>query len=212
MSDPRPSVADHQAPRRATAHAQAADRFTLGMIQKSRNEEMPHSSPQALFPETCCTNGTLLFISPCIGSRDCFASGGAMRPGQKNSPADSTESRWASWRRGVAHWVRKDAKAERPGPSWLAPSKRHFFGRDFIPLSAFGRPRPGATAPPPRRTGASLSSSAVAIVVPNKSKGNRHSPAKRITSFAGCTGSVHSAGQPHVAVPGAGGDALCVQV
>ena len=108
----------------------------------------------------------------------------------------------------VARWIRKDAKAERPGPSWLAPSKRHFFGRDFIPLSAFGRPRPGATAPPPRRTGASLSSSAVAIVVPNKSKGNRHSPAKRITSFAGCTGSVHSAGQPHVAVPGAGGDAL----
>ena len=108
----------------------------------------------------------------------------------------------------MARWIRKDAKAERPGPSWLAPSKRHFFGRDFIPLSAFGRPRPGATAPPPRRTGASLSSSAVAIVVPNKSKGNRHSPAKRITSFAGCTGSVHSAGQPHVAVPGAGGDAL----
>ena len=33
--------------------------------------------------------------------------------------------------------------------------------------------------------------------------GNRHSPAKRITSCAGCTGSVHSAGQPHVAAPGA---------
>jgi site-specific recombinase XerC len=38
--------------------------------------------------------------------------------------------------------------------------------------------------------------------------GNRHSPAKRITSFAGCTASVHSAGQPHVAVGGAAGDAL----
>ena len=59
---------------------------------------MPHSSPagavsrDVLHKWHSAVLSAALFISPCIGSRDCFAPGGAMRPGQENSPADPAES------------------------------------------------------------------------------------------------------------------------
>ena len=81
-----------------------------------------------MFPETCCTNGTLRVLSAALFSRP--ASGpmtvlltvvpcGRARKTHQWTPLSQ---RWASWRRVAARWVKKEAR-HRAQPELACPQQ-----------------------------------------------------------------------------------------
>jgi hypothetical protein len=84
--------------------------------------------PQALFPESCCTNGTLRHCQQLYSSRPASGPVTVLLPvvpcGQARKTHQRTplSQRWASWRRVAARWVKKEAR-HRAQPELACPQQ-----------------------------------------------------------------------------------------